>query len=363
MIERFNATAPPRPGVEIEVVAWPATELLIGLYALTVAEPRPSHDSWVPAIGDCSQRLRRLIDQVGSESGELWLHLLGLALESPDRDAAAFAARLSGIDALEFRRELVGVHCPPWVGAVGAETLERAADGDVRAAAVLLADPCYYGGHAPNALAALLPLSATKTKQRVVAIVDQFVDEIFSPREEMLLHRLRAEAMAQQPKIDTARLTETVSAVTGGYDYRAETDVASVTLIPHLAAPPWVLLCQHRSGRLICYPAGQAFDNPEHELRERILRLGRTLSDEKRVEIVRRLAHGEATLNDLVEHTGLAKSTVHHHVAQLRAAGLLVVHGNARNYSYSLSKEGFRLSLAALRDMFGSESGGFSGQS
>jgi DNA-binding transcriptional ArsR family regulator len=353
MIERFSAIAPSRQGVDIEIVARPATELLIGLYGLTVAEPRPSRDSWVPPISDCSPRLRELIDQIGSESGELWLHLLGLALEIAAEDGAAFASRLSEVEALELRRHLIGVYCPAWVSAVGTETLERAVNGDSKAAAVLLADPCYYGGHAPSALAAVLPLSAAETKQRVLAVVTCFAEEIFATREGMLLRRLRAESIAQQPKVDTARLEETVAAVASSYAYTAEANVARVILVPHLAAPPWILLCQHRDNRLICYPAEQTFGDPEQELCQRIVRLGRTLSDEKRIEIVRRLAHGETTLNELVAHTGLAKSTVHHHVAQLRAAGLLIVHGNARNFSYSLSREGLNLSLTTLSEAFG----------
>ena len=40
-----------------------------------------------------------------------------------------------------------------------------------------------------------------------------------------------------------------------------------------------------------------------------------------------------------MELTGLAKSTAHHHLTQLRAAGLVVVRGNARSYRYSLRRE------------------------
>jgi DNA-binding transcriptional ArsR family regulator len=352
MIERFSATAPPRRNVDVEILVRPATELLVGLYALTVSEPRPSGDSWVPPLADCSPRLQELVGLVGAESGELWLHLLGLALEIPAEDSATFLARVADTDAVELRRLLVGVHCPAWVAAVGAETLERAVDGDASAAAVLLSDACYYGGHAPNALGRLLPLSASVTKERVLAVLEVFASEVFDAREDALLRRLRSEAIAQQPNIDTAQVERTVAEVTSGYRYNFEPAVDRVVLIPHLAAPPWMLLCQHRDDRIICYPAEQGFANPEQELRERALRLGRTLADEKRIAIIRRLALGDASLNELVEHTGLAKSTVHHHVAQLRATGLLVVHGNARNFSYSLAHEGMTLSLTLLRELF-----------
>jgi DNA-binding transcriptional ArsR family regulator len=140
--------------------------------------------------------------------------------------------------------------------------------------------------------------------------------------------------------------------VTGGYAYRREPELDHVVLVPHLAAPPWLLLCQHGSTRIICYPASNGSGDPESELRERALQLGRTLSDEKRIEILRRLATGAATLNELVQETGLAKSTVHHHIAQLRTAGLIAVRGNARGLSYSLSQEGFAAGRTVLSALF-----------
>jgi DNA-binding transcriptional ArsR family regulator len=354
MIERFKAEAPPRAPLEIEIAVRPAAELLIGLYALTVSEPRPSEESWVPALSDCSAQLQRLVERIGTGSGELWLHLLGLALDLPTTSASAFVGRLADVDALELRRYLAGAYCPAWVAAVGADVLERAASGDSSAAAVLLADDCYYGGHAPTALARILPLSASKTKQLVIATIEKFQAEIFREREDALLARLRARGLAHQAQIDTARPMETVALVTGGYTYEPEPDVARIVLVPHLAAPPWILLCQHRDARLICYPAEQVSTDPEQDLRNRLLRLGRTLSDEKRVDIIRHLAAGPATLNELTQVTGLSKSTVHHHMAQIRSAGLVALHGNARNFSYSLSDEGLALSLSLLSAGFGS---------
>ena len=75
-------------------------------------------------------------------------------------------------------------------------------------------------------------------------------------------------------------------------------------------------------------------------LEERALRLGRALGDERRVRILRRLVAGEASLGELAETAGLAKSTAHHHLAHLRAAGLVTLRGNARGYWYLIRTEG-----------------------
>src|SRR5260221_14124290 len=53
-----------------------------------------------------------------------------------------------------------------------------------------------------------------------------------------------------------------------------------------------------------------------------------------------RLAQGDATLAELAEVTQLAKSTAHHHLAHLRAAGLVEMHGNASGYWFSIRHEG-----------------------
>jgi ArsR family transcriptional regulator, cadmium/lead-responsive transcriptional repressor len=78
----------------------------------------------------------------------------------------------------------------------------------------------------------------------------------------------------------------------------------------------------------------------EKGLEGRALLLGRALGDEGRIAMLRRLAAGDATLAELAEAAGLAKSTAHHHLAHLRAAGLVTMHGNARAYWFTLRAEG-----------------------
>jgi DNA-binding transcriptional ArsR family regulator len=296
----------------------------------------------VPPLASCSASLRAAVDGVGRESGELWLHLIGLALESP-AGAEQLVGRLRAIDADDLRRHLVGAHVPAWRTAVGAEALEHAAAGDTDAARRLLADECYYGGQARNALTRVLPMTADETKARVVEVVARFADEVLAPREEELLPRLRGAVDAAGALVDRDDPEGSVTAITAGYAYEREAELKRVVLVPHLAAPPWLLLMQHDDARIIGYPARAADD------RDRLVRLGRALADEKRVEILSDLARGEATLNELTARTGLAKSTVHHHLAQLREAGLVSIRGNARGYWYSLSVDGAAAGVELVR--------------
>ena len=78
------------------------------------------------------------------------------------------------------------------------------------------------------------------------------------------------------------------------------------------------------------------------------------LADAAQIQILRRLATGPASLAELAELTDLVKSTAHHHLAQLRAAGLVTVSGNARAYRYALAAEASReLSLLLSRFLGG----------
>jgi DNA-binding transcriptional ArsR family regulator len=263
-------------------------------------------------------------------SAELWLHLLGLALERPDDLVGAVRACAPR----ELRRHLVGVHVPAWRTLVGAAALEATALGDP----ALLDHARYYAGHARAALERLLPLSPAETKRWVL---EQLSRVTVAPD---VLRALQRDADAKRSLAVPAG--DVIDIAAGGYEYEWEPEIDRVALVPHHAARPWLFLCQHRRTRIICYPL-QTSDAVE----ERALALGRALADERRVLMVRRLAGGDASLTELAAAAGVARSTAHHHLSQLRAAGLVTMHGNARRYWFTLRREGLadaRQTLAEL---------------
>ena len=62
--------------------------------------------------------------------------------------------------------------------------------------------------------------------------------------------------------------------------------------------------------------------------------IGQALADPKRVEILCLLGRTPRGVAELVRETGLARSTVHHHLVKLREARLVDLDGNARAYRY-----------------------------
>ena len=339
---------PPRLAVRVE--ARSALELLIGLSAAT-SSGDSLEESWAwPRVG-WSGALARAVQAAGERSGEAWLHLLGLALELPASTAASFVDALEAVDPLELRRHLVGVHVPAWVTLVGADALERAAAGDEAATAALLEHPRYYAGRAREALPDLLAGSGEETKARVLDALRLFAAEVFSPREDEIMGPLVAGAEAARRRAEGLAPRDLIADVTRGYLYEPEPEFARVVLVPQAGSRPLLLLCQHRDARVICYPLAEEAHDPESSLAERAVAVGRALGDRRRVQILRRLALAEATLDELAEATGLARSTTHHHLTQLRAAGLVALAGNARGYWYALRPEGLTEAQRALGEL------------
>lgn len=321
MGEFVHEAMPAAQAPRVRFVAGAAFETLIGLTMAT-------GDAGPPA--GLSAELRAAIAQVGERSSELWLHLLGLALERPDDIVAAVRAT----SPRELRRHLVGVHVPAWREIVGADALEAAARGDD----ALLDDGRYYAGCARVSLEQLLPLTPAETKRRVLAVLE------LAAVDPLVVAELERDAAAR--RLLSLPPLELIANAAPGYHYVPEPELPDVVLVPHRAASPWLLLCQHDRARIICYPV----PSPE-ELEDRLVALGRALGDAQRVRMLLRFAQSDATLAELAETTQLAKSTAHHHLAQLRAAGLVEMHGNARGYWFTLSRDGLLAAAGLLRSV------------
>ena len=76
---------------------------------------------------------------------------------------------------------------------------------------------------------------------------------------------------------------------------------------------------------MLLYPA-DVLASPPDEPPVGLLRLTRGLSDESRLRILRFVSGGPRSLTEVARFAGLSQPTVHHHLTQLRTAGLVRVH-------------------------------------
>lgn len=116
---------------------------------------------------------------------------------------------------------------------------------------------------------------------------------------------------------------ELVRTATHGLHVNEDTQVERVLLIPQYHYRPWNVTSQLGSLVIDFYPADflpLAVGEPPKSL----TRLVKALGDESRLRILRYIAaEGPSAFTDIVQFSGLAKGTVHHHLVALRAAGLV----------------------------------------
>jgi DNA-binding transcriptional ArsR family regulator len=287
--------------------------------------------SAIAASGDADGELAKALDEIGDRSGETWLHLLCLCVDiGPPRSLDNLLDHVSGMDARWFRLVLLGIGAWSWRSIVGADVIEAAAHGDESAAEILLSDERYYGRSARAALSKILPLSPTETQRRFVDALEAFRDTVDVEHLSASLDQVaaRIDALA-----DTEGWWETIEILTG-YRYVAEPEALRVVVMSHLAGPGLVL-AQHEDTRLIVFG-----NTPPGTPAERVVSLGKAISDPTRVQLLTLIRDRPSQLGELVDATGLTRSTVHHHLRLLREAGLVSVEGNARSYRYGINQRG-----------------------
>ncbi|HXG25889.1 MAG TPA: metalloregulator ArsR/SmtB family transcription factor [Candidatus Binatia bacterium] len=94
-------------------------------------------------------------------------------------------------------------------------------------------------------------------------------------------------------------------------------------------------------------------DQPEELRALRVVH--KALADVNRLRIVQRLAHGEATVSELIERVGLSQPLVSWHLGRLRAAGLVTTRRVGRETVSRLVPEAFRTFVEYERRVLGLE--------
>lgn len=150
---------------------------------------------------------------------------------------------------------------------------------------------------------------------------------------------LKAEAESRRIQAATTPALELVDQATKGL-LLDTAGYQRVVLVPQYHMSPWNLGAMWPGLWVLLYPVEAPQTNPDDPPLA-LTRLTRALSDENRLRILRFLAQAPRTLNELTERTGLAKSTVHHHMMMLRAAGLVRIHEKDRDGRYASLRPGW----------------------
>ncbi len=163
-------------------------------------------------------------------------------------------------------------------------------------------------------------LENTKAEERLAFIEKLFGQLPAEGQQEFLLSLTRA--TLGTPAYGTTQLSA------------GESDQAHPQLIQLAPAPlsdfaPGQICCQAITG----FARQDGLD--EHQV-ESVAQMFNGLADETRVRIVKLLAKGEFTVDELVEFLGAAQSTTSHHLKVLKDANLIKGEKRGRNTYYSL---------------------------
>jgi len=295
---------------------------------LPAADRRWLTDARASLPGDLRASVGRLFEN------ELAIHIAGFAVDKPElRTSAAFVAAIEAADTAEFLHSIFSesFHEPGL-----APLIDRLAAGD---------------GTALGEVEARLPDWRRKermellrdpagTRQRVIDVLRAWAGR-FEAVEDRVAAMLDRDHAIRAADRETLAGSDLIERTTGGIRWLSEPGVRRVILAPSYFSRPYNFLMGGPDWRFFGYPvADDALDQLDPVAPpQAVVRLHRALGDETRLRILRLLADRDLYLTEIAQQLELSKPTIKHHLALLRAAGLVTVTESGTVRYYSLRRQ------------------------
>ncbi|MEE8374895.1 MAG: metalloregulator ArsR/SmtB family transcription factor [Acidimicrobiia bacterium] len=342
-----SATRP----IPIEIEDSVAFEMILAMW--TTFNPNETNTSfelgteWHDRIKELTPTdLAEEIVILGGPHLAVWFGVAGLLHTAPHpHDPSLMFDWLADIDPKRLRRWLIS--CAS--GCSDASLIEQAANGDPEALEEAFADD----GHEDmmEQVIGLFEMPDKELPGRIARTLQRFRDEVFAEYEEDFGGAIERAAAARRAMANGDDVKSVIEEVTNGLDLDIPLGVTRVVLIPSVVTRPLSVIDQHRDSLLVYYGVADEFVDADPEAPPAwMVRTYKALSDERRLRILRRLREGDTSLDELTEMLGLSKSTVHHHMSILRAAGLIRIHVSTDKSS---KKRIYSLRDQALEDASG----------
>jgi DNA-binding transcriptional ArsR family regulator len=333
-----QAIAGRRRPLVVEIEASPAYEFLMTLFAFSDAENYATYDVSIEWFNDvrikASPDLLAAIEQLDFDCNEIGKQMLGLAYDCPaPRDVQTFIALIEAIDPLELRLHMLGYYVRGHHRTTSPEIILQAAQGDAEAQKRLLKTSFPDDAEWQRSLRWVLSLEPAAMKSLLLDIFRGWYDEVFREQEQLILPILACDAetkLALKPTVSPEQLIE----IATGFEYVPEPGIQRVVLIPSYIQRPWNVITERYDTRIFCYPvADESIAADDHAPPARLVKLAKALADERRLRILKKLATGSYTLQEMAEDFGVAKTTMHHHIITLRSAGLVRMNLSDKRWS------------------------------
>jgi len=286
--------------------------------------------SLATALDGASTTLRKDLAAIGGAS-EVWVSLISLAYEVQAGGIPEFISYLESVDAAELRSKLITCAWMEPKDRPLDSKMAAAAAGDLDAVTELAESVFAKDKH--EGLRYLLAMTPERTKATIVEILRRYADEVFTDSDEVaeLLARDAAEKAALASRLPA---DQAIEIATNGITLDVGADTTGVVLVPAMAARPWVIITETGTRKILCYGASADIEEDPDAPPAWVVKFYKALGDERRLRILGVLREGPSSLGDLAQRLELSKSTIHHHVGMLRAAGLVrVTLGRDKEYS------------------------------
>ena len=142
-----------------------------------------------------------------------------------------------------------------------------------------------------------------------------------------------------------------IERTTGGIRWLPEAGVRRVILAPSYFTRPYNFIFGGPDWRFFGYPIADAALDGVDPLAppQAVVRLHRALGDDTRLRILKLLAGRDLYLTEIAQQLELSKPTIKHHLALLRAAGLVTITESGTVVYYSLRREPLESASIDLR--------------
>ncbi|NMO95142.1 winged helix-turn-helix transcriptional regulator [Paenibacillus lemnae] len=166
---------------------------------------------------------------------------------------------------------------------------------------------------------------------------------------EEILNTLKISATRIEELSQTFSYTDLIDEATNGVVLDLEEDLEFILLIPAYHIKPLNRIDMMSDKLLVISYAADEQPPDKDTPTTQMLRMIKSLADEKRLILLHILADGPVTFTELQQKTKLSKSNLHYHLSLLKTAGLLRMHlkKQGEREKFSARPESF----AALRDM------------
>jgi len=319
--------------LDVEIDGAPVYEVLLALFVFSdegeLGEYEVGADWFDVARDRASSELLEALDEL-QPSAEIWLSLVGIAYDLPDKTVAGLIDHLATIEPTRLRAQLLASSWSEAARNASPEDLASAATGDSATLEKLLPADC--AKH--SSLRRLLAGAGEDMKRTLVEVIRRFDDEVLLERAETarVIARDAGEKEAMVPTMPADRLVEVA---TNGVTFSLQPDVSGIVLVPSVVLRPWVIITERRTKHIFCYPVAEHSITADPSAPPQwLVQFYKALGDERRLRMLSMLKESPASLTELAERLDLAKSTIHHHLRLLRAAGLVrITIGDDKEYS------------------------------